>query len=67
MLQMMNVSEEANSLDALHEQSAKLILHANRLRQDSTELRDASKLLRGESIQLRDDCSTLRSLAKRLP
>lgn len=61
---MTNMQREADSLDDLHEQSVELILHAHRLRQEFTQLREASRLLRSESIQLRDDCRTLRNMAR---
>ncbi len=51
---------ELASLSALHEQSVELILHARRLQQEFTELREASKLLRLESMQLRDEGRILR-------
>lgn len=66
ILRMTNVHRDDDSLDALHEQSVELILHAHRLRQEFTQLREASKALRGDSIQLRDDCRTLRHLASLL-
>lgn len=61
---MTNIEGDSDSLDILHEQSVELILHAHRLRQEFTQLREASKQLRSESIQLRDDCRTLRNLSR---
>jgi len=58
---MENVPGDATSLDALHGQSAELIMHARRLQQEFAELREASKLLRKESMQLREDCRVLRN------
>jgi len=51
---------EFTSLPSLHEQSVKLILHARRLQQEFSELREASKLLRLESMRLREDNRILR-------
>jgi hypothetical protein len=51
---------ELASLSALHEQSVELILHARRLQQEFTELRETSKLLRLESMQLREEIRSLR-------
>jgi len=51
---------ESASLAALHKQSVDLILHARRLQQEFTELREVSKLLRLESMQLRDDVRLMR-------
>ena len=51
---------EAASLASLHEQSLDLILHARRLQQEFTELREMSKLLRLESMQLREDVRLIR-------
>jgi predicted nuclease with TOPRIM domain len=50
----------AASLDALHEQSVELIMHARRLQQEFSELREASKQLRTESMQLREDVRLIR-------
>ena len=57
---MFKIPRESASLAVLHEQSVDLILHARRLQQEFTELREASKLLRLESMQLRDDVKLVR-------
>jgi hypothetical protein len=51
---------DASPLDALHEQSVEVIMHARRLQQEFVQLRETSKLLRKESLQLREDCRLLR-------
>jgi len=48
------------SLDSLHEQSARLTLHAHRLKQEFNELREASKLLRIESMRLMENVRMIR-------
>ena len=57
---MFKITWDSASLDSLHEQSIELILHARRLQQEFTELREASRLLRSESMQLREDVRVLR-------
>ena len=52
---MFKLPGEPTSLAALREQSVALNLHARRLRQEFTELREASKVLRIESMQLQED------------
>lgn len=61
---MANVPGDASTVDALHEQSTELIMHARRLQQEFVELRETSKLLRKESLQLREDCRLLRTIRK---
>lgn len=60
MARMFKNRGETVSLALLHKQSVDLILHARRLQQEFTELREASKLLRLESMQLRDDVKLIR-------
>ena len=57
---MFKLLGEPTSLAALREQSVALNLHARRLRQEFTELREASKVLRIESMQLQEDVRILR-------
>ena len=57
---MFKIPGETDSLMLLHEQSVELILHARRLRQEFSELRETSELLRIESMQLREDVRILR-------
>jgi len=57
---MFRVPSEPTSLAALREQSVALNLHARRLRQEFTELREASKVLRIESMQLQEDVRVIR-------
>ena len=57
---MFKLSGEPTSLAALREQSIALNLHARRLRQEFTELREASKVLRIESMQLQEDVRIIR-------
>jgi predicted nuclease with TOPRIM domain len=57
---MAKLPAEVASLTALHEQSVELILHARRLQQEFTQLREALQLLRKESMQLREDVRLLR-------
>ena len=58
---MANVPGDASTLQALHEQSIELNLHARKLQQESIRLCETSKQLRMESLQLREDCSLLRN------
>lgn len=57
---MFKLPGEPTSLAALREQSVALNLHARRLRQEFTELREASKVLRIESMQLQEDVRIIR-------
>jgi hypothetical protein len=57
---MFKVPSEPTSLAALREQSVALNLHARRLRQEFTELCEASKVLRIESMQLQEDVRVIR-------
>ena len=57
---MFKIPGESTSLAALREQSVALNLHARRLRQEFTELREASKVLRIESLQLQEDVRIIR-------
>ncbi|HEX5602636.1 MAG TPA: hypothetical protein VFX63_08800 [Pyrinomonadaceae bacterium] len=57
---MFKLPGESTSLAALREQSVALNLHAHRLRQEFTELREASKVLRVESMQLQEDVRIIR-------
>jgi len=59
---MFKIQRDAASLSALHEQSAELISHAQRLRKEFAELREASKALRLESMQLQEDVRVLRKM-----
>jgi hypothetical protein len=60
---MFKIPGDSASLTDLQEQSVELIMYARRLRQEFSELREASKLLRIESMQLREDVRTLRKSA----
>jgi predicted nucleic acid-binding Zn-ribbon protein len=60
MRRMFKFPGESTSLAALREQSAALNLHARRLRQEFTKLREASKVLRVESMQLQEDVRVIR-------
>jgi hypothetical protein len=60
---MFKVPGEPTSLADLREQSVALSLHARRLRQEFTELREASKVLRIDSIQLQEDVRIIRKSA----
>ena len=57
---MFKLQGEPTSLAALREQSVALNLHARRLRQEFTELQEASKVLRIESMQLQEDVRVIR-------
>ena len=57
---MFKLPGESTSLAALREQSVALNLHARRLRQEFTELCEASKVLRIESMQLQEDVRIIR-------
>ena len=57
---MIKISGESASITALREQSDALNLHARRLRQEFTELCEASKVLRIESMQLQEDVRIIR-------
>ena len=57
---MFKLPGELTSLAALQEQSVALNLHARRLQQEFTELREASKVLRMESMQLQEDVRVIR-------
>jgi len=57
---MFKLPGELTSLVALREQSVSLNLHAQRLRQEFAELREASKVLRIESMQLQEDVRIIR-------
>lgn len=57
---MFKLPGELTSLAALREQSVALNLHARRLRQEFSELREASKVLRIESMQLQEDIRIIR-------
>jgi len=57
---MFKLPGNPTSLAALHEQSVALNLHARRLRQEFTELSEASKVLRIESRQLQEDVRIIR-------
>ena len=57
---MLKLPGEPTSLAALREQSVALNLHARRLRQEFTELSEASKVLRIESMQLQEDARIIR-------
>lgn len=56
---MFKLPGELTSLAALREQSVALNLHARRLRQEFTELREASKA-RIESLQWQEDLRIIR-------
>jgi hypothetical protein len=57
---MSNTSSEADSLDALQEQTIELIVHARKLQQEFNEPSEVSNKLRVESVQSREDVRVLR-------
>jgi hypothetical protein len=59
---MVKVPGELAALIALHEQSVELILHARRLQNEFTQLRETSQVLRLESMQLREEVRLLRRI-----